>query len=73
MIKKNVVTGQPKYISKRVADLQKAGWNIAKSHTHPDGSKTYVLEQDMPEWSADKKEPPPEGLAKGGKVKSGNW
>jgi hypothetical protein len=70
MIKKNVVTGKPKYISKRVDDLMKMGWTIAKSHTHPDGSRTYVLEQDLPDLSDNKPNtPPPENMAKGGKAK----
>lgn len=44
---KSVITGQPKYVDKKLDAMRKRGYVITKSHTHPDGNKTYVL--DLPE------------------------
>jgi hypothetical protein len=37
-------TGQPRYCVKRLRQLQGQGYVIIKSHKHPDGSETYVME-----------------------------
>jgi len=41
---KSVITGQPKYIDKKLNTMRKQGYVVQKSHTHPDGSRTYVLD-----------------------------
>jgi hypothetical protein len=37
-------TGQPRYCVKRLRDLHGQGYKIIRSHKHPDGSETYVME-----------------------------
>jgi hypothetical protein len=41
---KSVITGQPKYVDKKLNTMRKQGYVVQKSHAHPDGSRTYVLE-----------------------------
>jgi hypothetical protein len=41
---RTVFTGQKAYVTKKVRDHQKRGWVISKSHKHPDGSETFVME-----------------------------
>ena len=44
MIMTKTFTGQPRYCVKRLRELQGNGWVIIRSHRHPDGSETYVME-----------------------------
>jgi hypothetical protein len=37
-------TGQKAYVTKKLRDHHKRGWAIVRSHKHPDGSETYVME-----------------------------
>ena len=39
-----VFTGQPAYVRRKLRDLQGRGWVIVRSHKHPDGSETFVME-----------------------------
>jgi hypothetical protein len=41
---RKVITGSPSYTKKILAKMLNSGWKIAKSHGHPDGTFTYVLE-----------------------------
>ena len=39
-----VFTGQKYYVTKKLRDMQSRGYSIIRSHKHPDGSETYVME-----------------------------
>jgi hypothetical protein len=39
-----VFTGQKAYVTKKLRDLHGKGWAVVRSHQHPDGSATYVME-----------------------------
>ena len=39
-----VFTGQKAYVTRKLRALQGRGWVIVRSHRHPDGSETYVME-----------------------------
>ena len=39
-----VFTGQKSYVTKKVRNLHSRGYVIVRSHRHPDGSETYVME-----------------------------
>lgn len=39
-----VFTGQKAYVTKKLRDMHRKGWAIVRSHQHPDGSTTYVME-----------------------------
>jgi hypothetical protein len=39
-----VFTGQKAYVTKKLRNLQGRGYVIIRSHRHPDGSETYVME-----------------------------
>ena len=41
---KKVINGKPSYTKKVLNEMMKSGWKIVKSHSHPDGTITYVLE-----------------------------
>ena len=41
---KKVINGQPNYIKKVLMKMMNSGWRVTKSHSHPDGTFTYVLE-----------------------------
>jgi hypothetical protein len=43
-ILRKAVTGKPSYTKKVLEKMTKQGWKIVKSHSHPDGTSTYVLE-----------------------------
>ena len=42
--KMKVFTGQKPYVTKKLRELHGRGWVIVRSHRHPDGSETYVME-----------------------------
>ena len=42
--KMKVFTGQKPYVTKKLRELHGRGWVITRSHRHPDGSETYVME-----------------------------
>jgi hypothetical protein len=39
-----VFTGQKAYVTRKLRDLHGRGYKIIRSHKHPDGSETYVME-----------------------------
>jgi hypothetical protein len=39
-----IITGQPKYIGKKLDAMKKEGYVVKKSHTFPDGSMVYTME-----------------------------
>jgi hypothetical protein len=39
-----VFTGQKAYVTKKLRNLHGRGYVIIRSHKHPDGSETYVME-----------------------------
>ena len=41
---RKVINGKPSYTKKVLAKMTNAVWKIVKSHSHPDGTFTYVLE-----------------------------
>jgi len=41
---RKAINGKPSYTKKVLAKMTNAGWKIVKSHSHPDGTFTYVLE-----------------------------
>lgn len=38
------INGKPSYTKKILKEMTNCGWKIVKSHAHPDGTFTYVLE-----------------------------
>ena len=73
------VTGKPNYIRKRVDDMQKSGYKVVRSHQHPNGDQTYVMEMPEGDKSAlagilDRNKKPPQQLKRGGATKKhANW
>ena len=41
---RKTITGKPSYTKKVLKEMTRCGWKISKSHAHPDGTFTYVLE-----------------------------
>ena len=41
---RKAINGKPSYTKKVLDKMTNAGWKIVKSHSHPDGTFTYVLE-----------------------------
>jgi hypothetical protein len=40
-----VITGQPKYVEKKIAQFVAQGYKVVKRHIHPDTSITVRLER----------------------------
>lgn len=73
---KTVITGQPKYIEKKLNTMRKQGYLVRGSHTHPDGSRTYTMEFPEEKMSYSKPsvvdKPTPQVEKSGGAVKKQN-